>query len=92
MLTGFVVVNCFPKSDPDIQQSEAAAKAANKTVGDKRPQSRRADQEVVIGPFRPPGEDKEQDSHGRASKHQQQDENAAQPKLKARVRRRVAIA
>jgi len=82
-------VNCFPKSDPDIEQSQAAAQAANKTVGNKGPQSGRTEQKVVVRPFRPPGQDQEKNSHGGANKYQQQNQNAVQPKLKICLMQRI---
>ena len=79
----FVVeVNCFPESDPDIEHSQAAAKAANKAVGNERPQSGRCEQEVVVRPFRTPGQDHQKHTHGGAEKNEQQYQDAVQPELK----------
>jgi hypothetical protein len=68
-----MVVNRFPKSDPDIEQAQAAAQAANEAVGHKGPQSRGTEQKMVVCPFRPPRQDEKKNSHGRANEYQQQD-------------------
>ena len=80
----FVVeVNCFPESDPDIKQSQAAAQAAHKTVGDECAKSGRAEQKMVVGPLRPPGQDDQKNPYRGAEKNEQQYQDPVQPELKA---------
>ena len=76
----------FPESDPDIKQSQAAAQAAHKTVGDECAKSGRAEQKMVVGPLRPPGQDDQKNPYRGAEKNEQQYQDPVQPELKAGLR------
>ena len=51
----FVVVQRLPEADPDIEQAQAAADAAEEAVGDDAAQAGKREQQVVVGPLRGPG-------------------------------------
>src|SRR5260370_24112888 len=70
----FVVVQRLPKADPDIQQSEAAAQAAEKAVCDQIAKTGIGEQQVVVGPFGRPGQNHEQNTGDRA--HQDKEQHA----------------
>jgi hypothetical protein len=52
----FVVVNRLPESDPDVEPSQTAANAADKAAGYKGPQPGISQQQMVIRPLGPPGQ------------------------------------
>ena len=69
----------FPKPDPDIEHAQTRAQAADKTAGKNRPECGRTEQEVVVGPFRPPGKNDQQNTDYRAQKYEKQDQNPMYP-------------
>ena len=75
----FVVVERLPETNPDIEQAQAAAQPPDKTVGNECPQAGPAQEQSVVRPFRPPGQDEQQHAHGRTKKHQDQDSYTMQP-------------
>src|ERR1700675_1159604 len=68
----FVVVEGFPEADPYIEQSQAAAHAAKKTGGDHGAKPGIREQQIIVGPFRSPGQDHEQDTGNSADEHEQE--------------------
>lgn len=56
----FVVVKRLPEANPDVEQAQAAADAAKKTVGNDAAKSGKREQEIVVSPLGCPGQDDEQ--------------------------------
>src|SRR3989442_13164293 len=78
-----VVVDRFPKSNPNIEQPQAAAQTADKTVCHERSQSRISKQQVVVSPFRPPGQDDQKHSSDRAEKYKHHYDDPMKPEVGA---------
>jgi hypothetical protein len=72
-------VNGFPEADPDIQQAQAAAQTPEESAGNYGAQIGPPEKELIVCPFRPPGQNQEQNSHRRTEKHQQQHSQAMEP-------------
>src|SRR3954447_9330416 len=61
----FVIVQRLPETDPDIEQTQAAAQAPEKTVVHNRAQGGKRQQQVVVGPLRCPRQNNQEHSgHG----------------------------
>jgi hypothetical protein len=69
----FVVVEGFRKTDPDVEQAEAAAQAAEKICRHDGAERRVGEQEIVVGPLGSPGEDYEKNSGDGADQNKKKD-------------------
>ena len=76
-------MDCFPKSNPDVQHAQPRAQAAHKTTGEYGTQCGRPQQKIVVGPFRPPGKNDKQYPYHSTQKYKQQNQNATKPDLRA---------
>jgi hypothetical protein len=56
----FVVVEGLPETNPDVEQAQAAADAAEKSVVYDGAERRERKQEIVVGPLRGPRKNDEQ--------------------------------
>jgi predicted lipid-binding transport protein (Tim44 family) len=81
----FVVVKSLPEADPDVQQSQAAAKTAEEAAGDEGAKVGKHEQQRVVSPFRRPGQDDKQYSSDGTDQDKQKDGNTVQPELKSSV-------
>src|SRR5260370_40345692 len=68
----FVVVQRFPKADPDIQQSEAAAQATEKAGCDQRAETGGGEQQVGVSPCGRAGQNDERNTGDDADQAQEQ--------------------
>jgi hypothetical protein len=84
-LLGFVVVQRLPKTDPDVEQSEAAADATKESVRDHRAELGIREQEIVIGPFGCPGQDDQKDARDGADQYKKKNRGAMEPELNAAI-------
>jgi hypothetical protein len=75
----FVVVQRLPKADPDIQQSEAAAQAAEKAICDQGAETGVGEQQVIVGPFGRPRQDDEQNAGYGADQNKEEDGDPVKP-------------
>ena len=78
-----MIVKRFPKTDPDIEQAEAAAKSAEKAAGHGIAQPGELEQDVVVGPLGRPRKDNEQNPGNRADQNEEENGSAVQPELQA---------
>src|ERR1700674_515831 len=81
----FVVVKSLPEADPDVQQSQAAAKTTEEATGDEGAEVGKHEQQRVVSPFRGPRQDDKQHSSDRTDQDKQKDGNTVQPELNASV-------
>jgi hypothetical protein len=79
----FVVVQCLPESDPDVQQAQPAADTAEEPVCNNRTQGRKREQQVVVSPLRRPRKNDQQNPRHRADQYKQKDRDAVHPELNA---------
>jgi hypothetical protein len=83
----FVVVERLPETDPDIEQAQAAAQAAEEAVGDHITEGRKREQQIVVGPLRSPRKNDQQDSRHRTDQDEKKDGGAMHPDLQEAVSR-----
>ena len=83
-----VVVESLPEADPDVEHSQTGADAPEESAGNERPQAGEGEEQVIVGPFRRPGENDQQNPGNRADQYEEQDGTAVQPELQAGGRRR----
>ena len=86
-----VVVYGFPEADPDVENSQSAAQAAEKSAGDCGPQVGETLEKIVVGPFRPPGQQDQQDTGSCADKDEGQNRDAVQPQVSAVAKLRFVV-
>src|SRR5215467_6900791 len=78
-----VIMQRLPETDPDVEQTQAAAKPTKEAAGHDRTKARERQQKVVIGPLRSPGKDDEQHPSHRANQDKQENGNTVLPELEA---------
>ena len=74
-----MVVQGFPKTEPDIQDSQSAAQAPDKPIADERSQSGKKQQQAVVGPLRSPRHNNQQHSYAGADEHEHKHGDAMKP-------------
>src|SRR5579863_5078244 len=47
----FVVMQCLPEADPDIEQAQAAAHAAEKAIRNYAAERGKRQQQIIVGPL-----------------------------------------
>ena len=77
----FVIVDRLGKTDPDVQDAEAAAKAPNKPRGQNGSQRGERKQERIVSPFRTPGKDEKQNARRGTYKDKEQNPDAPKPEV-----------
>src|SRR5450755_4142288 len=83
----FVVVERFPETDPDIEQAQAAAEAAEEAVGDYGAEGGKGEQQIVVRPLGSPGKNDEQHARHSTDQNEKKDGGAMQPDLHGAVGR-----
>lgn len=74
-----MIVNSFPESQPEIQQSQSAGEAANETARNDLSEVGLAQEQGIVSPLRCPGQYQKQNPERRAQRHDQQRPNSHQP-------------
>ena len=77
----FLVMGRLPETDPYVEQSQSAAHAANKTIGDKGSQCWKHNQKSVIDPLGCPGKNNQQHTGNRTHQYKKKNRRAVQPLL-----------
>jgi hypothetical protein len=76
-------MNCFPESNPDIEQTQTTAGASNKAMSDEGTQVGVREQKAIVSPFRVPGENDKKHTHGGTEEDKKQDSEPVSPKSPA---------
>jgi hypothetical protein len=74
-----MIVDGFPESHPQVQNTQPAGHAAHEAAGDEVAQTGRAQQERIIGPLGRPGQNDQQHAKRGTHGHEQQSANAQKP-------------
>ena len=82
----FVVVERFPKANPNVEQSQAAAQSTEEAGRDQCTKPRKRKQKIIIGPLRGPRKNHKQHAGDRADQHEKKDGGAVHPELQATLR------
>ena len=74
-----MIMDGFPESQPEIQNTQSAGQAAHETTGNEVAQIGRGQQKWIVGPLRGPGKDNQQHTKRGTNRHQQQGTNSQKP-------------
>src|ERR1700726_2781564 len=83
----FVVVEGFPKADPDVEQTQAPAQSTKEAGRNEGTKPGKREQQIVVGPLGGPGQDHEQHPGDRADQNEKKDGGAVHPELQTAVGR-----
>src|SRR6185437_14901165 len=79
------IVNGRAESNPHIEHSQSAAQPAREAAGDPGAHRRMSEEEIIVRPLRPPGNDEHEHAHGGAKKNEEKDVRPMKPELRSSV-------